>query len=46
MASFVAVTVDSATQVFTVGAMPTAVTQLAPASANDNRLPEVGQVTT
>jgi hypothetical protein len=32
--------------VFTVGAMPNAVTRMVPASASDKRLPEVGHVTT
>ncbi|HEV7710296.1 MAG TPA: MFS transporter [Asanoa sp.] len=46
VASFAGVTVGSSTQVFTVGPMPNAVTRLAPTSATDQRLPEVGQVTT
>jgi hypothetical protein len=45
-ASFVGVTVGSFVRVFTVGPMPTAVTRLAPTSAADNRLPQVGRVTT
>jgi hypothetical protein len=45
-ASFAAVTVGSSTHVFTVGAMPDAVTRLAPTSATDSRLPEVRKVTT
>ncbi|MFB9834242.1 hypothetical protein [Actinoallomurus acaciae] len=45
-ASFAGVTVGSFTRVFTVGAMPDAVTRLAPTSVTDNRLPQVGQVTT
>ena len=45
-ASFVTVAVDGLVRVFTVGAMPDAVTRMVPASANDKRLPEVGQVTT
>ncbi|MBK3571763.1 hypothetical protein [Streptomyces sp. MBT62] len=45
-ASFVTVAVDDLVRVFTVGAMPTAVTRMAPTSANDRRLPEVDQVTT
>ncbi|MEU0436163.1 hypothetical protein ABZ153_31905 [Streptomyces sp. NPDC006290] len=45
-ASFIAVAVDDLVRVFTVGAMPSAVTRMVPASANDKRLPEVGQVTT
>jgi EmrB/QacA subfamily drug resistance transporter len=46
VASFAAVTVGSFTQVFTVGPMPDAVTRLAPTSATDNRLPQVGRITT
>lgn len=46
VASFAAVTVGSSVQVFTVGPMPDAVTRLAPASAADDRLPQVGRVTT
>ncbi|MFB4295704.1 hypothetical protein [Actinomadura sp. NTSP31] len=45
-ASFAGVTVASFTQVFTVGPMPGAVTRLAPASAGDDRLPEVGRIAT
>ncbi|MFE2421807.1 hypothetical protein [Streptomyces hokutonensis] len=45
-ASFVTVAVDDLVRVFTVGAMPTAVTRMVPTSANDKRLPEVDQVTT
>ncbi|BCJ33307.1 hypothetical protein Athai_08100 [Actinocatenispora thailandica] len=45
-ASFAALTVGSFARVFTVGPMPTAVTRLAPASATDNRLPPVREVTT
>ncbi|HEU5026244.1 MAG TPA: hypothetical protein VFV01_15105 [Spirillospora sp.] len=45
-ASFAGITVGSVTRVFTVGPMPAAVTRLAPASASDDRLPEVGRVAT
>lgn len=45
-ASFAGVTVGSFGRVFTVGAMPDAVTRLAPASLADNRLPPVRKVTT
>jgi hypothetical protein len=45
-ASFAGVTVGSFTRVFTVGPFPASVARLAPASATDQRLPEVGQVTT
>lgn len=45
-ASFVTVAVDDLVRVFTVGAMPDAVARMVPASAQDRRLPEVGQVTT
>jgi hypothetical protein len=45
-ASFVTVAVDDLVRVFTVGAMPDAVTRMAPTSANDKRLPDVAQVTT
>ncbi|NUR58534.1 MAG: hypothetical protein HOV87_07550 [Catenulispora sp.] len=45
-ASFAAVSVGSATHVFTVGPMPSTVTRLAPTSATDDRLPQVDQVTT
>ncbi|QKG19862.1 hypothetical protein [Actinomadura verrucosospora] len=44
--SFAAVTVGSSTRVFTVGPLPEAVRRLAPASAADDRLPEVGRVST
>ncbi|MFG1804915.1 hypothetical protein [Streptomyces sp. NPDC049040] len=45
-ASFATVTVDRVVRVFTVGAMPAAVTRLAPATADDIRLPAVDAVTT
>jgi hypothetical protein len=45
-ASFTAVRIDDSVHVFTVGEMPTAVTRLVPASATDQRLPEVRKVTT
>jgi hypothetical protein len=45
-ASFVTVTVGDLVRVFTVGAMPEAVTRMAPTSASDKRLPAVDQVTT
>ena len=45
VASFAAVTVGSSRGVH-CRPMPNAVTRLAPTSAADNRLPEVGQVTT
>ncbi|MET9407462.1 hypothetical protein ABZX90_17120 [Streptomyces sp. NPDC002935] len=45
-ASFITVAVDDLVRVFTVGAMPNAVTRMAPTSANDKGLPEVGHVTT
>ena len=45
-ASFLTVAVDGLVRVFTVGAMPDAVTRMAPASARDTRLPAVDQVTT
>jgi hypothetical protein len=45
-ASFAAVTVGSSVRVFTVGPMPDAVRRLAPASAADDRLPQVDRVTT
>lgn len=45
-ASFVTVAVDRMVRVFTVGAMPAAVTRLAPATADDIRLPDVAPVTT
>jgi hypothetical protein len=45
-ASFITVAVDDLVRVFTVGAMPNAVTRMVPTSANDKRLPEVGKVTT
>jgi hypothetical protein len=46
VASFAGVTVGSVTRVFTVGPMPAAVTRMAPVSAADDRLPEVGRVAT
>ncbi|WP_040802448.1 hypothetical protein [Nocardia concava] len=46
VASFAAARIDDAVHVFTVGAMPAAVTQLAPATATDRRLPEVAKVLT
>ncbi|MEV4621490.1 MFS transporter [Asanoa sp. NPDC049573] len=46
VASFAGVTVGGFTQVFMVGPMPDAVTRLAPTTAGDNGLPEVGPVTT
>lgn len=45
-ASFAGVTVGSFIRVFTVGSMPDAVTRLVPTSAADQRLPQVGKVTT
>lgn len=45
-ASFATVAVDGLVRVFTVGAMPAAVTRLVPASADDKRLPDVARVTT
>lgn len=45
-ASFITVAVDDWVRVFTVGAMPNAITRMVPTSANDKRLPEVRQVTT
>lgn len=45
-ASFTAVRIGDWVRVFTVGEMPTAITRLAPASAADQRLPEVGKVST
>lgn len=46
VASFAAVTVGRAVHVLTLGAMPRAVTALAPTSATDRRLPEVARVST
>lgn len=46
VASFAAVTAGSAVHVLTIGGMPSAVTQLVPKSADDQRLPEVGAVST
>jgi hypothetical protein len=46
VASFAVVHAGSTVRVFTVGAMPSAVTRLAPASATDRRLPDVAPVTT
>ena len=45
-ASFVTIAVDGMVRVFTVGAMPAAVTRMVPTSANDKRLPEVDRLTT
>jgi hypothetical protein len=45
-ASFAGVAIGAFARVFTVGPMPNAVTRLVPTSATDNRLPQVGQVTT
>ena len=45
-ASFATVAVGSPVRVFTVGAMPNAVTRMVPTSAADQRLPEVSHVTT
>lgn len=45
-ASFTAVRVAGSVHVFTVGGMPERVTRLAPASAADQRLPEVAKVST
>ncbi|MFI5957389.1 hypothetical protein [Cryptosporangium sp. NPDC051539] len=45
-ASFLGVTVGPSTRVFTIGPMPTAVTQLTPTSAADDRLPPVNQFAT
>ncbi|SEG95124.1 hypothetical protein SAMN05216223_13223 [Actinacidiphila yanglinensis] len=45
-ASFLTVAVGDEVRVFTVGAMPAAVTGLAPTSASDQRLPAVAPVTT
>ena len=45
-ASFITIAVDDLVRVFTVGAMPDAVTRMVPTSADDKRLPGVGQVTT
>ncbi|NUT21378.1 MAG: hypothetical protein HOV77_19565 [Hamadaea sp.] len=46
VASFVGVTIGSFTRVFTVGPMPDAVRRMTPATAADNRLPEVNAVRT
>jgi hypothetical protein len=46
VASFAAVTIGGAVHVLTLGAMPRAVTSLAPSSAADRRLPDVAQVST
>lgn len=45
-ASYAGVTIGSATRVFTIGPMPDAVRQMAPASATDARLPHVRAITT
>ena len=45
-ASFTATRIDDSVHVFTIGDMPRAVTRLVPASATDQRLPDVGKVTT
>jgi hypothetical protein len=45
-ASFAAARIDDSVHVFTVGNMPSAVTRLVPVSAKDQRLPDVGKVTT
>lgn len=45
-ASFATVAVGPLVRVFTVGAMPNAITRYVPTSAADQRLPEVGRVTT
>ncbi|RKN45046.1 hypothetical protein [Streptomyces hoynatensis] len=45
-ASFATVAVGPSVRVFTVGAMPKAITRMIPASPTDRRLPEVGHVTT
>jgi hypothetical protein len=45
-ASFATVAAGGLVRVFTVGAIPEAVTRLAPTSADDKRLPDVDQVTT
>ena len=45
-ASFAGVSIGSSARVFTVGPMPGSVTQLVPATATDNQLPPVSQVTT
>jgi hypothetical protein len=45
-ASFTAVRVTGSVHVFTVGGLPERVTRLAPASAADQRLPEVAKVST
>jgi hypothetical protein len=45
-ASFAGVTVGPTVRVFTVGPLPDAVTRLAPATAADDRLPAVEQVST
>ncbi|MFC1429956.1 hypothetical protein ACEZDB_04695 [Streptacidiphilus sp. N1-3] len=45
-ASYATVAVGDLVRVFTVGAMPDAVTRMAPRSADDTRLPEVDRVTT
>jgi hypothetical protein len=46
VASFGAVTIGSAVQVFTIGSIPEGVAGMIPTSADDNRLPEVDKVTT
>jgi hypothetical protein len=46
VASFGAVTIGSAVQVFTIGSMPDGVLRMVPGSAADTRLPDVGKVTT
>lgn len=45
-ASFATVAVGSSVRAFTVGATPDAITRMAPATAADQRLPEVSRVTT
>lgn len=46
VASFGAVRIGTAVQVFTIGAMPDAVMRMVPTSAADKRLPDVDQVST
>ncbi len=45
-ASFTAARIDDSVHVFTVGGIPRAITRLVPTSATDQRLPDVGKVTT
>jgi hypothetical protein len=46
VASFAAVTAGPTVRVFTIGEMPDAVKRMVPATAVDQRLPDVSRVTT